>query len=58
MQERVLYIILYSILYDLSVTFTLKVMQQFVYGYPSSSVIVEAHFIYDRLLYYLNCKFY
>ena len=35
--------------------FTLKIIQLFVYGYPSNS-IVEAHFIYDQLLYYIICK--
>ena len=35
--------------------FTLKIIQLFVYGYPSNS-IVEEHFIYDRLLYYIICK--
>ena len=38
-----------------SMTFILKVMQPFVYGYSSSS-IVEAYFIYDRLLYYTSRK--
>ena len=38
-----------------SMTFTLKVMQPFVYGYPSN-YIVEVYFIYDRLLYYIICK--
>ena len=40
-----------------SMILSLKVMLPFVYGYPSSS-IVEAHFIYDRLLYYIICKLY
>ena len=33
----------------------LKNTQLFVYGHPSNS-IVEAHFINNRLLYYIICK--
>ena len=41
-----------SELYINSMTLFLKVMQPFVYGYSSSS-IVEAHFVYDQLIYYI-----